>query len=97
MQTPLHDACWNGNIPIVFCLVKFGASPNLTNVDKDTPLNYACFRNEPEIAACLIAYGGDTSIANNTSNTPMQYARQHGFHLKLQQTLKNRGASFFNF
>lgn len=41
-STPLHEACYNGNLDIIKCLIENGAYINSTNLFGNTPLCFAC-------------------------------------------------------
>jgi ankyrin repeat protein len=41
-STPLHVACYNGNIDIVNILLKYNSSVNLCSTNGYTPLHAAC-------------------------------------------------------
>jgi ankyrin repeat protein len=52
--TPLHVACYNGNIDIVNSLLKCNSSANLYNTNGFTPLHAACINGNIDIVNSLL-------------------------------------------
>jgi ankyrin repeat protein len=77
-QTPLHEACIEGNVEEVYRLVK--GDINVQDNDGNTPLHLACNRGYSEIVEMLVLEGADLTITNYLNLTPAQVAtdQQHG-------------------
>ncbi|MET0620899.1 MAG: ankyrin repeat domain-containing protein [Thermoanaerobaculia bacterium] len=57
--TPLHNAAWIGNLPMVRLLIELGADPNLRDPNHDaTPLGWAEYNGQTEVARYLAEIAG---------------------------------------
>ena len=52
--TPIHFACYNGNIDVVNSLLKCNSSVNLCGTDGYTPLHLACIHGHIDIVNILL-------------------------------------------
>lgn len=43
-DTPLHQACYNGNEKVAQILINYGAHVNARDGDEETPLHYAAWK-----------------------------------------------------
>ena len=80
--TLLHTACDDRPSPrAVRLLLKAGANPNRTSVDKTTPLLLCAWfgtAKHLEIVKCLLDCGADRRLKNIGGETPLDVARRHG-------------------
>ena len=53
-QTPLHEACQNGNLEATKILLQFGANPYLTNRDGFSILHLATFSGNSELLVLVM-------------------------------------------
>eukprot|EP00833_Pecoramyces_ruminatium_P017644 jgi/Orpsp1_1/1191676/evm.model.d7180000087723.1 len=71
-ETPLFDACKNGNENIVKYLVEHGADINKENTNGETPLFNACLSGNETLVKYLIEeHGADINKENNCFETPL--------------------------
>lgn len=79
--TPLMNAAWEGNLPIVQLLIKAGADINKISNDNWTTLMKAVFGRDDEsahsIIQCLIKAGAKTTMQRD-SKTVLVYAIEKG-------------------
>mmetsp|Transcript_18517 Transcript_18517/g.71491 ORF Transcript_18517/g.71491 Transcript_18517/m.71491 type:complete len:998 (+) Transcript_18517:179-3172(+) len=73
-ESPLHTACWKGNIYSVQFLLNNHANVNKLNHKKETPLHWAVRRAKPDLTQVLMGYGADPFIASGNGSTPMELA-----------------------
>ena len=75
--TPLHAACWQGNLKAVELLCARGAELDARATDERTPLIRACHVSEDyaEVAACLLAFGADHTLSQGGA-TALTRARE---------------------
>ena len=60
--TPLHNAAWIGNLPMVRLLIELGADPNLRDPNHGaTPLGWAQYNGQTEVARYLGRNRGHSS------------------------------------
>lgn len=72
--TPLHSACLNENILLVYFLLEHGADVNAKQVLGNTPLHLSQNIN---IVRLLIQYGADTTLKNLDNKIPLDHAILH--------------------
>jgi ankyrin repeat protein len=60
--TPLHLACYNGNIDIVNILLKCNSSVNLCDTNGSTPLHLACYNGHIDIANILLKCNSSVNL-----------------------------------
>lgn len=75
LWTPFHQACWNGNLPGMKCLVSLGASLHDRDRDSATPL-YLCVQAEKaECVAYLLSLSPD--LAREKVISPLEFPLLH--------------------
>ena len=67
--TPLWCAAVSGNLPVIKCLVNFGADVNAVSDSGSTPVRSACFMTHLDIVAYLVDRGADILKANYNGGT----------------------------
>lgn len=75
-NTPLHYACWNGNLEICVTLLKAGASVDAQDQTGRTPLYYSVQHKHPDIVRFLLENHSDPTIQTCTGVTPESLANQ---------------------
>jgi hypothetical protein len=78
-RTPLHTACYDGNIPMVKVLLNAVPTANLDwqDFEGNTPLHLAMIKGEDYVAKMLIAAGCDPDLQNNSGKMPYDLATSH--------------------
>lgn len=76
-DTPLLKAVrhavfvFQGNLPIVECLLRHGADVNAIDRGKSTPLHWACVYHHGELVRLLVHYGANVHVRDALgTNTP---------------------------
>jgi hypothetical protein len=83
-QTPLHLACFLGDLEIVQKLVGRGANVNSNDGLNGTPLHMACHKGHAKVAEFLIGHGAKLDICSNEDgSTPLHIASSEGLHIPL--------------
>lgn len=72
-ETPLHNACWTGQIEIVQVLIDYGANTNMQNDHGETPLHWAARMGYANIVKLLLEVGADPTV-QGTSGRPIDIA-----------------------
>lgn len=72
-ETPLHNACWTGQIEIVQVLLDYGANSNMQNDHGETPLHWASRMGYYDVVKQLLQVGADPNIVG-TSGLPIDVA-----------------------
>eukprot|EP01119_Soliformovum_irregulare_P003116 TRINITY_DN1341_c0_g1_i1.p1 TRINITY_DN1341_c0_g1~~TRINITY_DN1341_c0_g1_i1.p1 ORF type:complete len:1290 (+),score=340.11 TRINITY_DN1341_c0_g1_i1:82-3951(+) len=67
-ETPLHNACWSGNLGIVRVLVQQGAEINCLNKVGETPLMWAVRGHHLDIVQYLLSVHARTDIVGKNGN-----------------------------
>ena len=70
-RTPLHSACFNGNMEVAMALVDRGADVHARDVSQRTPLHCACISCNMEVAMALVDRGADVDARDVGQNTPL--------------------------
>ena len=93
-RTPLHMACYKGNLPIIEELLKagfnpnvkvaemllrYGADPNIVDRAGRTPLYEVSFYGHLIIFGLLLANGADPTIADIFKKAPLFWTRTNHF------------------
>lgn len=73
-NTPLMDACSDGNLKIAECLLEAGADLNVVNKNTQTALILAVGRKSDRIAVKLLELGADREIRDSLGMSAKQYA-----------------------
>ncbi len=94
-DSPLHQACYNGDLSTATRLVSQGADINkqgLANLG-DTPLNLAISaeQNKASLTKLLLDHGAKVHLANNVGRTPLHIAILFG-EIGIAQMLLDHGA-----
>lgn len=69
-ETPLHFACYRGNVEITKLLLRFLADPNVSNDYGETPLYFACNFDNHEIIQLLLKHKAKVFEANKKGAYP---------------------------
>ncbi|VDI31530.1 Hypothetical predicted protein [Mytilus galloprovincialis] len=86
-SSPLHLACFMGNIDIVSCLLHHNADINMTKEDGTTPLFFACEVGHEDIVCLLLDKGADKQICRLDGASPLTIATDNG-HTSIVMMLK---------
>lgn len=80
--TPLMIACYNGEKKNVKNLLKYGADPNIANMNGTVPIMYAKERFEidgdPTVLNLLLKYKADLNRQDHFGKNVFDYAKQNG-------------------
>jgi ankyrin repeat protein len=87
--TPLHEACRNGNEPIVGLLLGQKAHPNVTKQDGWTPLHEACEYGHDAVVELLLKHKANPNAADCDGISPLHVACEHGRLLTVTLLLKH--------
>ncbi|EDS44993.1 DNA-binding protein rfxank [Culex quinquefasciatus] len=90
--TPLHWACYYGQLSSVQILINCGANPNREAIDMVSPLLLAAAGGHHEIVRLLIQKGAKVNHMNVEGNTALMYAAA-GNHPHTCNELLTRGAN----
>ena len=71
-QTPLHYACWKGNLPIVEFLISNGANIEAQNLLDWTALHFASYWGQTDVVKYLISRGENKNVKNKDGKTPYE-------------------------
>lgn len=88
---PLHYACRWGYTELAELLLRYGASPNKTDVDERTPLGEAIRAHSAELVRMLLAAGANPSIPDLAGYTPLWWAIEFG-NAEIEAILHASGA-----
>jgi len=70
-RTPLHDAVWEGNEPLVRQLLLRGCDPNRKSNYGQTPLHFAVIRQNSELVPLLLSQGASSSVCDMDGESPI--------------------------
>ena len=78
-RTPLHTACYDGNIPMVKVLLDAEpkAKLDIQDFEGNTPLHLAMIKGEDYVAKLLIGAGCDPDLQNHHGMMPYNLATSH--------------------
>lgn len=85
-RTPLHIACYTGNLEIVHTLTLQGAKPDVTDNLGRTPVHYAADANRSNILEFFIERGINVTTPDSTGKTPLSLAQEE-HSLQAMETL----------
>lgn len=92
-STALFYAAGTGNGKVVELLLQLGASPNLSDENRNSPLQVAVENNYYNEAELLIKHGSNILSVNEKGNTPLDYAQNKRMKALLHKALKERIAT----
>ena len=72
--SPLHLAVNNGHIPVINCLLQYGADPNIASDNNTTPLMTAAGMKSIEIVRILLHHGADVLMSDDFDSTAISHA-----------------------
>jgi len=91
-KTPLIEAIYANNIPMVRLLLKHGADVNLRLTRQITPLHESVSRDQMEMTALLLLHRASVNAGEEFERTPIFYAISRG----MCELLKGYGADVFH-
>lgn len=91
-NTPLHEAVWARNLPMVKLLVENGADVNAKNNQNYTPLHEAAKSPNPEFVFYLILKGADVNAICKDRDCPTPIFNAAADHIKTLEVLIKNGA-----
>lgn len=94
-STPLHEATYNGKLPVAKYLIENGANVNQKGYNGNTPLLFAASEGYLAIVKYLIDQGADVNRVNRWQAIPIHYAAQAG-HLEVVKYLVSKGSSLIH-
>ena len=77
-STPLHVACYYGNVEFAQALLENGAKFDHPNIDKRTPLHFACGEGCKELVTALVEKGANVNAQDKDGCTPLHRACEAG-------------------
>jgi len=87
----LSQACWNGNVRIVYLLLEAGANPNFTNdSDEVTPLSYAIVADHTDVVLLLLNH---PDIDVNANGNIALYSAVNDLNIPMIKLLLRSGAN----
>ena len=75
---PLHNACWDGHLELVKCLLAANAHHDMQTNDGNTPLSLACHGSQPEIVVLLLPLGCNVNNHDKDKDMPLHYSTYNG-------------------
>lgn len=91
--TALHQAAYNGQLPIVKILVNAGADVNAKTNTNTTPLHLAAIKNHEKVIKYLIKSYANVDAQDNYQRTALHYAAIYG-HLDASENLIQGSANY---
>ena len=91
--TALHQAAYNGQLPIVKILVNAGANVNAKSNTNTTPLHLASIKNHEKVIKYLIKSNANVDAQDCHQRTPLHYAAIYG-HLDASENLIAGSANY---
>jgi len=98
LDTKLHRACFDGNVPLVKQILQNNQNYqdiNARNKSGQTPLHIACSKGNESLVVLLLQAGADTSSVDSYAKTPIQIACFDG-NASLLRTLILKGHADFH-
>ncbi|CAG9466473.1 unnamed protein product [Pedinophyceae sp. YPF-701] len=78
LQTPLHIACRQANVPLAMLLIEHGAEIETEDAGRRTPLHYAAAHAPPGVVAALLSHGAHPARRDAQGRTPLELALSVG-------------------
>ena len=75
-ETPLHIACFVGNVECAEILLQAGADVNSADADQWTPLHWAVEQNHHDVVRCLLTHKAQINLALPSRKTALDLAAQ---------------------
>ena len=91
--TALHQAAYNGQLPMVKILVNAGADVNAKTNTNTTPLHLAAIKNHEKVIKYLIKSYANVDAQDNYQRTALHYAAIYG-HLDASENLIEGSANY---
>ncbi|XP_044728737.1 ankyrin repeat domain-containing protein 49 [Chrysoperla carnea] len=85
--TPLHRACYSGNLKAIDILLEYGADIAAQTDMGWQPLHSACKWNHAECALRLLQHGADVNAKSEGGQTPLHIAGTHSHCKEILQVL----------
>ncbi|XP_063412377.1 ankyrin-1-like [Mytilus trossulus] len=76
--SPLHYACFRGNIDVVRCLLDHKANINIKKENGTTPLFYACEVGHEDLVDFLLDKEANTQMYRRDGKSPLSIAKDNG-------------------
>ena len=90
-SSPLINATYVANIPMVHVLLSNGANVNQANNDGQSPLHIAVFSGHDTVVSLLLSNEADINKVDNDGFSPLHYAAENG-HEAVVASLIEKGA-----
>jgi len=90
-RTPLHCACYNGNLVLAKLLLDARADVDARDRSRVTPLHLGCYNKNPGMIKLLLDHGADPNARDEASYTPFHHACVRG-HTSVVLMLLEAGA-----
>ena len=75
LVTPIHEACFKGNLDMVKYLANNNCDLNVRDPNGITPVNLACLRGHENIVCFLVTLNNcELHLGDNQGNTPVHNA-----------------------
>lgn len=87
--TPLHNAAYKGQMPVVIALVEAGADVNARDRKGFTALHHASYKGHQEVVDYLLKKGADPSIRSVTGKTAADM-KDKGVGMELKPVIINQ-------
>lgn len=85
--TPLHQAAYANNVPVIELLLRRGADINRQSIDGCSPLHAAVQGGSTRAVLVLVEYGADLFIENESGALPIEETENEGIIGILQQAM----------
>jgi ankyrin repeat protein len=76
--TPLHAACFNGQVTVAHYLIDQGADIMSRDNNRFTPLHWAAYSTNADVVALLLDKGVDVNVQGTNGISPLHRAAQRG-------------------
>ncbi|KAF4676953.1 hypothetical protein FOL47_004195 [Perkinsus chesapeaki] len=86
--TPLHIACWQGNVELAKILLDHKADMNALTKWGETPLHHAAFFGHVEVCRLLLERGADPLVKDRLRRSPKSLASGKGVGAELRDLFR---------